>query len=119
MRCRAFWEQRGGGPAARVVEERMKKLRRPPAEIYRLSGLTVNTLRNVTEETGKPNKSTWVALSAVLDLPWDYLLNIVYGMPEKNVAVSPLEKRLADQSAENQRLAARRNRPGRRRPPDR
>jgi hypothetical protein len=36
-----------------------------------------------------------VAVSAVLDLPWDYLVNIMDGRPDKNVAKSLREKHLA------------------------
>lgn len=81
--------------AARVVSERMDKLRISAAELRRLSGLSVNTIRGITEGTSQPNRSTWVAVSAVLDLPWDYLVNILNGRPEKNVVNSPLEKHLA------------------------
>lgn len=89
--------------AARVVRRRMKKLRFSAAEFRKVSGVSVNTLRNITEGTGNPNRTTWIAVSAVLDLPWDYLTNIVYGRPDKNVATSPLEMhlaKLADQFAE-------------------
>jgi len=81
----------------------MKKLRFSAAEFRKVSGVSVNTLRNITEGTGNPNRTTWIAVSAVLDLPWDYLTNIVYGRPDKNVATSPLEMhlaKLADQFAE-------------------
>lgn len=81
--------------ATRVVRERMDKLRLSAAELRRLSGLSVNTIRGITEETGQPNKSTWVTVSAVLDLPWDYLVNILDGRLDKNVAKSPLENHLA------------------------
>lgn len=81
--------------AARVVSERMNALRLSAAELRKLSGLAVNTIRDMTEGTGQPNRSTWVAVSAVLDLPWDYLVNIVDGRPDKNVAESPMERQLA------------------------
>jgi transcriptional regulator with XRE-family HTH domain len=93
--------------AARVVSERMDRLRLSAAELRRLSGLSVNTIRDITEGTGQPNRSTWIAVSAVLDLPWDYLVNILNGRPEENVAKSPLEKHLAklvDQHAETDAL---------------
>lgn len=82
--------------AARVVSERMGELRLSVAELRRLSGLSINTIRGIREGTSQPNRSTWVAVSAVLDLPWDFLVNIVYGTPELNVAKSPLEKHLAE-----------------------
>lgn len=89
--------------AAGVVKERMKRLRYSAADLHELSGLSVNTIRDITEETGNPNKSTWVAASAVLGLPWDYLVNILDGRPDRNLTPSPMEMhlaRLADQFAE-------------------
>ena len=91
---------RARAEAARVVNERMGKLRISAAELRRLSGLSINTIRAITEGSGKPNRSTWVAVSAVLDLPWDYLVNILSGRQDKNVANSPLEKYLVDRLAE-------------------
>lgn len=92
--------------AARVVRERMGELRLSVAELHRLSGLSVNTLRRMREGASGPNRSTWVALSAVLDLPWDYLVNIVYGTPETNTAKSPLEKHLAELAGQFAKIEA-------------
>lgn len=94
--------------AARVVCGRMGELRLSVGELHRLSGLSVNTLRGIREGKSrpKPNRSTWVALSAVLELPWDYLVNIVYGTPEMNSAKSPLEKHLAELAGQFAKIEA-------------
>jgi len=66
------------------------------AELRRRSGLSVNTIRGITEGTSRHNKSTWVAISAVLEWPWDYLVNILNGRADRNVtAKSPMETHLA------------------------
>jgi transcriptional regulator with XRE-family HTH domain len=82
---------------ARVVRRRMAQLGFSLAELRRRSGLAPNTLHGITEGmSGDRNKSTWVALAAGLNWPWDYFLNILNGRADKNVtAESPLEARLA------------------------
>lgn len=86
----------GRAAVARAVSGRMGELRVSPAELRRRSGLSINTIRGITEKTGRPNKATLVAMSAVLDWPWDYLVNILAGRPDLNVAAeSPLEPYLA------------------------
>jgi hypothetical protein len=66
------------------------------AELRRRSGLSVNTIRGITDGTSRHNRSTWVAISAVLEWPWDYLVNILNDRADKNVtAQSPLETHLA------------------------
>jgi hypothetical protein len=82
---------------ARAVSGRMGQLGVSAAELRRRSGLSVNTIRGITEGASRHNRSTWVAISAVLDWPWDYLVNILNGRPDKNVTPkSPLETRLAE-----------------------
>ena len=81
---------------ARAVSGRMGQLGVSTAELRRRSGLSVNTIRGITEGASRHNKSTWVAISAVLEWPWDYLVNILSGKPDKNVTpASPLETHLA------------------------
>ena len=81
---------------ARAVSGRMGQLGVSTAELRRRSGLSVNTIRGITEGMSRHNRSTWVAISAVLEWPWDYLVNILNGRPDKNVTVkSPLETHLA------------------------
>ena len=86
--------ERARAEVAKAVSGRMKQLGVSAAELRRRSGLSVNTIRGITEGASKHNKSTWIAISAVLDWPWDYLVNILNGRSDKNVA-SPLERHLA------------------------
>lgn len=80
---------------ARVVSWRMGQLGVSTAELRRRSGLSVNTIRGITEGASRHNRSTLVAISAVLEWPWDYLVNILDGRSDKNVAPkSPLETHL-------------------------
>jgi hypothetical protein len=89
---------------ARAVSGRMGQLGVSTAELRRRSGLSVNTIRGITEGASRHNRSTWVAISAVLEWPWDYLVNILSGKSDKNVTPkSPLEThlaKLADELAE-------------------
>ena len=81
---------------ARAVSGRMGQLGVSAAELRRRSGLSVNTIRGITEGASRHNRSTWVAISAVLEWPWDYLVNILDGRSDKNVMPkSPLETHLA------------------------
>ena len=79
-----------------AVRGRMKQLGISAAELRRRSGLSVNTIRGITEGTTRHNRSTWVAISAVLEWPWDYLVNILNGNAGRNAtAKSPMETQLA------------------------
>ena len=81
---------------ARAVSGRMGQLGVSTAELRRRSGLSVNTIRGITERTSRHNRSTWVAISAALEWPWDYLVNILNGRADRNVtARSPMETHLA------------------------
>ena len=95
---------------ARVVSGRMGQLGISMAELGRRSGLSVNTIRGITGGASRHNRSTLVAISAVLEWPWDYLVNILDGRSEKNVRPrSPLEThlvKLADGLAEIDALRA-------------
>jgi hypothetical protein len=80
---------------ARAVSGRMGQLGVSTAELRRRSGLSVNTIRGITEGASRHNRSTWVAISSVLEWPWDYLVNILDGRSDKNATPkSPLEKHL-------------------------
>jgi transcriptional regulator with XRE-family HTH domain len=79
-----------------AVRERMAQRGLSTAEIARRSGLSETTIRDITYGTNRHNKSTLVAISAVLGWPPDYLTNILRGEPGKNVTpVSQLEAHLA------------------------
>jgi hypothetical protein len=74
----------------------MGQLRLSTAELRRRSGLAVNTIRDITEGTSRHNRSTWVAISAALNWPWDYLVNILNGTADLDARPrSPLEAHLA------------------------
>jgi transcriptional regulator with XRE-family HTH domain len=80
----------------RAVKERMAQLGLTTAELARRSGLSETTIRGITQATARHNRSTLVAISAVLDWPPDYLVNVLHGEADKNVkAESPLEIQLA------------------------
>ena len=88
--------QEARAEVARAVSGRMGQLGITAAELRRRSGLSVNTIRGITEGTTRHNRSTWVAISAVLEWPWDYLVNILNGSADGTATVtSPLETQLA------------------------
>jgi hypothetical protein len=81
---------------ARAVSGRMSQLGVSTADLRRRSGLSVNTIRGITDGTSRHNRSTWVAISAALEWPWDYLVNILNGKADRNTtASSPMETHLA------------------------
>lgn len=65
--------------AGTVAGARMRELRMSTAELARRSGFAENTIRDLTQGTGSHNKSTWVAISAVLGFDPDYLFKILTG----------------------------------------
>jgi len=88
--------QEARAEVARAVSGRMGQLGITAAELRRRSGLSVNTIRGITDGTTRHNRSTWVAISAVLEWPWDYLVNILNGSADGTATVtSPLETQLA------------------------
>lgn len=81
---------------AEAARGRMAQLGLSPAQLRGRSGLSVNTIKDIANGTGDHNRSTWVAMSAGLEWPWDYLVNILHGAADQNVKVkSPLETHLA------------------------
>ena len=87
----------GRAEVARAVNARVSQLRLPAAELARLSGLSVNTVRGVTDGSGNYTKSTLVALSSVLDWDPQHLDNILHGKADKNVTTeSSVKTRLAE-----------------------
>lgn len=69
-----------------AVTERMVEFRMSISYLARETGLSPTTIRYLGSPAGKHNRSTLVALSVVLGWPYKYLVNIVNGEPEKNVA---------------------------------
>lgn len=89
--------------AARVVKERMDTLGLSATKFCKLAGISTNTLSKITKQTGNVDRSTWVAVAAVLDLPWDYLANIVYG---GHAVISPQEKHLSELAEQSAGISA-------------
>jgi hypothetical protein len=79
---------------SQAVDERMSELRMSASYLSRETGLSPNTLRALGKASNNHNKSTLVALSAVLGWRYDHLLNILLRNPDKNIrkpGESPLE----------------------------
>jgi hypothetical protein len=65
----------------------MRELKVSTAYLARESGLSEGTVRYLGQSLNGHNKSTLVALSAVLRWRWDHLTNVLNGEPEKNVHI--------------------------------
>jgi hypothetical protein len=78
----------GDWPAVReAVRARLGELTMSTAELARLTCLSETTIRYLG--TAPRNKSSLVAMSAVLRWRYDHLTNILNGHPEKNVHIRP------------------------------
>jgi hypothetical protein len=75
-----------------AVSERIGRLRISLAYLARETGLSETTIRYIDKPTSRHNKSTLVALSAVLGWRYDHLTNILRGESHKNDSItSPIE----------------------------
>ncbi|MGH3281343.1 MAG: hypothetical protein ACRDNW_19710, partial [Trebonia sp.] len=77
-----------------AVSERMRELHMSLSYLARETGLSQTTIRYIGTPTRKHNKSTLVAISAILGWRHDHLINILRGTPEKNILApdsSPVE----------------------------
>jgi hypothetical protein len=84
---------------SQAVDERMSELHMSASYLSRETGLSPNTLRSLGKASNNHNKSTLVALSAVLGWRHDHLLNILRGNPGKNLRKpgdSPVEAYFED-----------------------
>ena len=70
-----------------AIRKRMRELKMSTAHLARESGLSETTVRYIGQSLSGHNKSTLVALAAVLRWRHDHLVNILHGQPEKNVHV--------------------------------
>jgi DNA-binding transcriptional MerR regulator len=78
-----------------AIRKRMRELKMSTAQLARETGLSETTIRYIGEPTSGHNRSTLVAISAVLRWRYDYLMNILRGEPEKNVLIRrPVEVNL-------------------------
>lgn len=75
-----------------AIRKRMRELKMTTAQLARETGLSETTIRYIGGPQGGHNRSTLVAISAVLRWRYDYLINILRGEPEKNVIIRrPIE----------------------------
>jgi DNA-binding transcriptional MerR regulator len=65
----------------------MRELKISTARLARETGLSETTIRYLGRAAYGHNKSTLVAIAAVLRWRHDYLVNVLHGEPEKNVPV--------------------------------
>lgn len=78
-----------------AIRKRMRELKMSTAHLARESGLSETTIRYIGQPTSGHNKSTLVAIAAVLRWRYDHLINIMRGEPEKNVLLKrPAEANL-------------------------
>lgn len=78
-----------------AIRKRMRELKMSTAHLARETGLSETTIRYIGQPTSGHNKSTLVAIAAVLRWRYDYLINILRGEPEKNVLLKrPAEANL-------------------------
>lgn len=70
-----------------AIRGRMRELKFSTAHLARESGPSETTVRYLGQSLGRHNRSTLVALSAVLRWRYDHLVNILHGEPEKNVHI--------------------------------
>lgn len=68
-----------------AVTERRTELHMSISYLAHETGLSPTTIRYLGTPAGKHNKSTLVALSAVLGWRHNHLVNILNGEPEKNI----------------------------------
>jgi len=76
-----------------AIRERMRELGISAAHLAQETGLSPMTIRHIGEPAQRRRTtSTLVAISAVLQWPYNHLTNILHGQPQKNsAAASPLE----------------------------
>lgn len=72
-----------------AMQARTSELKMSTAELARRTGLSESTIRYIGEPGRRHNRSSLVAISAVLRWRYDYLTNILNGHPEKNVKITP------------------------------
>jgi hypothetical protein len=78
-----------------AIRKRMRELKMSTAHLARETGLSETTIRYIGQPTSGHNKSTLVAIAAVLRWRYDYLINILRGEPEKNALLKrPAEANL-------------------------
>jgi DNA-binding CsgD family transcriptional regulator len=74
-----------------AIRSRMRELNISTAALAREAGLSETTVRYLVHSITGHNRTTLVALAAVLRWRHDYLINISNGKPDKNVRVMQVE----------------------------
>ncbi len=64
----------------------MRELKMSTAHLARETGLSETTIRYIGNPASGHNKSTLVAIAAVLRWRYDHLINVLRGEPDKNAA---------------------------------
>lgn len=77
---------------ADAVRERMRQLKMSTSQLARESGLSETTVRYLGRSPGGNNKSTLVALSAVLRWPHDHLPRVLRGEPVSDASPAPASR---------------------------
>lgn len=67
-----------------AIRVRMRHLEMDDLDLSQKTRLAPGTLNSIFAEKGTSNKSTLVAISAVLGWPYDYLINILHEESSKN-----------------------------------
>ena len=67
-----------------AIRKRMRELSMSMAHLARETGLSETTIRYIGNPASGHNKSTLVAISAVLRWRHDHLINVLRGEPDKN-----------------------------------
>jgi hypothetical protein len=75
------------GAVVDAIRKRMRELKMSTAHLARETGLSETTVRYIGQSLSGHNKSTLVAIAAVLRWRYDHLVNILHGEPEKNVHI--------------------------------
>jgi hypothetical protein len=68
-----------------AIRKRMRELKMSTAHLARETGLSETTIRYIGNPASGHNKSTLVAISAVLRWRYNHLVNVLRGEPDKNV----------------------------------
>jgi lambda repressor-like predicted transcriptional regulator len=69
-----------------AIRKRMRELGLSMAHLARETGLSETTIRYIGNPATGHNKSTLVAIAAVLRWRYDHLVNVLRGEPDKNAA---------------------------------
>lgn len=70
-----------------AIRERRAELKMSTASLARETGLSETTIRYISQPGPGHNRSTLVAISAVLRWRYDHLINILHGESHKNIPV--------------------------------